>query len=239
MIESKLQFFTKFCFDENRRGFTSRVFEFSCFLHRTLAPNSITGQKFGTENVDNVTYACLPLKSRLNKPVKEGNKEVKTWSETFCVTKFWLKFFKMLSKGRNGFILKFQDDFFWWSLVILWSRATCLHPKRAWMNFLWKLKKKNLQNGGGVFFVWELVVCIFCQISTNNLFVFLFVGLSKLIADNAGGALREKDIKNYFGRKIAIDASMSLYQFLVCCFGSNFIQFFLKSLTQKRILSDA
>ena len=27
--------------------------------------------------------------------------------------------------------------------------------------------------------------------------------------------LKENEIKNYFGRKVAIDASMSLYQFLI------------------------
>uniref|UniRef100_A0A671VLM0 Flap structure-specific endonuclease 1 n=1 Tax=Sparus aurata TaxID=8175 RepID=A0A671VLM0_SPAAU len=40
-------------------------------------------------------------------------------------------------------------------------------------------------------------------------------GLAKLIADHAPGAIREQDIKNYFGRKIAIDASMCIYQFLI------------------------
>ncbi|KAI5631761.1 XPG i-region domain-containing protein [Phthorimaea operculella] len=41
------------------------------------------------------------------------------------------------------------------------------------------------------------------------------LGLSKLIADVAPQAVKEMEIKNYFGRKIAIDASMSLYQFLI------------------------
>ncbi|CAG9792931.1 unnamed protein product [Diatraea saccharalis] len=41
------------------------------------------------------------------------------------------------------------------------------------------------------------------------------LGLSKLIADIAPQAIKEMEIKNYFGRKIAIDASMSLYQFLI------------------------
>uniref|UniRef100_A0A8C2XSC6 Flap endonuclease 1 n=1 Tax=Cyclopterus lumpus TaxID=8103 RepID=A0A8C2XSC6_CYCLU len=40
-------------------------------------------------------------------------------------------------------------------------------------------------------------------------------GLAKLIADQAPGAIKEQDIKNYFGRKIAIDASMCIYQFLI------------------------
>uniref|UniRef100_A0A673B9S6 Flap endonuclease 1 n=1 Tax=Sphaeramia orbicularis TaxID=375764 RepID=A0A673B9S6_9TELE len=40
-------------------------------------------------------------------------------------------------------------------------------------------------------------------------------GLAKLIADHAPGAIKEQDIKNYFGRKIAIDASMCIYQFLI------------------------
>ncbi|OWR49767.1 flap endonuclease-1 [Danaus plexippus plexippus] len=41
------------------------------------------------------------------------------------------------------------------------------------------------------------------------------LGLSKLIADIAPMAVKETEIKNYFGRKVAIDASMSLYQFLI------------------------
>jgi len=41
------------------------------------------------------------------------------------------------------------------------------------------------------------------------------LGLSKLVADVAGHAIKENEIKNYFGRKVAIDASMSLYQFLI------------------------
>ncbi|KAI9583000.1 flap endonuclease 1 [Glossina fuscipes] len=41
------------------------------------------------------------------------------------------------------------------------------------------------------------------------------LGLSKLIADICPHAIKESDIKNYFGRKVAIDASMCLYQFLI------------------------
>ncbi|CAL1285464.1 unnamed protein product [Larinioides sclopetarius] len=40
-------------------------------------------------------------------------------------------------------------------------------------------------------------------------------GLAKLIADNAPSSVKENEIKNYFGRKIAVDASMSIYQFLI------------------------
>ncbi|EDV25984.1 uncharacterized protein TRIADDRAFT_24563 [Trichoplax adhaerens] len=40
-------------------------------------------------------------------------------------------------------------------------------------------------------------------------------GLAKLIADHAPSAIKENEIKNYFGRKVAIDASMSIYQFLI------------------------
>eukprot|EP00455_Lapot_gusevi_P007195 TRINITY_DN1307_c0_g1_i8.p1 TRINITY_DN1307_c0_g1~~TRINITY_DN1307_c0_g1_i8.p1 ORF type:complete len:431 (-),score=128.07 TRINITY_DN1307_c0_g1_i8:122-1291(-) len=38
--------------------------------------------------------------------------------------------------------------------------------------------------------------------------------LSKLIGDYASSAVREHDIKSYFGRKIAVDASMCIYQFM-------------------------
>jgi len=40
-------------------------------------------------------------------------------------------------------------------------------------------------------------------------------GLMKLIADYAPSAMKDHEIKSYFGRKVAIDASMSLYQFLI------------------------
>ncbi len=40
-------------------------------------------------------------------------------------------------------------------------------------------------------------------------------GLTKVIADNAPDAIREAEIKTFFGRKVAIDASMSIYQFLI------------------------
>ena len=40
-------------------------------------------------------------------------------------------------------------------------------------------------------------------------------GLSKVIGDYAPEAIKEDQIKNYFGRKVAIDASMSIYQFLI------------------------
>ena len=40
-------------------------------------------------------------------------------------------------------------------------------------------------------------------------------GLSQVLADNAPASIRENEIKNYFGRIVAIDASMSIYQFLI------------------------
>ena len=40
-------------------------------------------------------------------------------------------------------------------------------------------------------------------------------GLSKLLADNAPECIREQKFENYFGRKIAVDASMHIYSFLV------------------------
>lgn len=56
--------------------------------------------------------------------------------------------------------------------------------------------------------------------SAFTLFAFLtstmgIQGLTKLISDHAGGALKEDDMKNYFGRVVAVDASMSLYQFMI------------------------
>merc|ERR1712141_891865 len=53
-----------------------------------------------------------------------------------------------------------------------------------------------------------------CRINTS-LSIMGILGLSKLVADVAPHAIKENEIKNYFGRKVAIDASMSLYQFLI------------------------
>lgn len=41
------------------------------------------------------------------------------------------------------------------------------------------------------------------------------VGLTSLLTDEAPGCIKQFDIKTLFGRKVAIDASMSLYQFLI------------------------
>ncbi|CAM9002658.1 unnamed protein product [Rhodiola kirilowii] len=40
-------------------------------------------------------------------------------------------------------------------------------------------------------------------------------GLTKLLADNAPKGMKEMKFESYFGRKIAVDASMSIYQFLI------------------------
>jgi hypothetical protein len=39
--------------------------------------------------------------------------------------------------------------------------------------------------------------------------------LSKLLGDNAPACRRDQKFDNYFGRKIAVDASMHIYQFMV------------------------
>lgn len=40
-------------------------------------------------------------------------------------------------------------------------------------------------------------------------------GLTGLLSQHAPKAIKEHDIKTLFGRKVAIDASMSIYQFLI------------------------
>lgn len=42
-----------------------------------------------------------------------------------------------------------------------------------------------------------------------------FQGLTKLLADSAPHCYRTNKFEDYFNRKIAIDASMHIYQFLV------------------------
>ncbi|KPI86793.1 putative flap endonuclease-1 (FEN-1) [Leptomonas seymouri] len=45
------------------------------------------------------------------------------------------------------------------------------------------------------------------------------LGLSKLLYDKAPNAIKEQELKNFFGRRVAIDASMSIYQFLIAMKG--------------------
>lgn len=40
-------------------------------------------------------------------------------------------------------------------------------------------------------------------------------GLSKLLSDEAPGCMKEIDLDALTGRKVAVDASMAMYQFLV------------------------
>lgn len=40
-------------------------------------------------------------------------------------------------------------------------------------------------------------------------------GLTGLLLEHAPAAIKEHEIKTLFGRKVAIDASMSIYQFLI------------------------
>lgn len=49
--------------------------------------------------------------------------------------------------------------------------------------------------------------CYFVNLITLKAFIMGITGLAKLIADVAPHAIKETEIKNYFGRKIAIDAS--------------------------------
>jgi len=53
---------------------------------------------------------------------------------------------------------------------------------------------------------------------TNPKFPSLSQGLSKLLGDAAPTCRRENKFENYFGRQIAVDASMHIYQFLVRLF---------------------
>ena len=41
------------------------------------------------------------------------------------------------------------------------------------------------------------------------------LGLMKLLSEEAPAAIKETEFENYTGRKIAIDASMAMYQFLI------------------------
>lgn len=41
------------------------------------------------------------------------------------------------------------------------------------------------------------------------------VGLTKLLSDEAPNCMKEVDLDSLTGRKVAVDASMAMYQFLV------------------------
>ncbi|KAJ8925643.1 hypothetical protein NQ315_009488 [Exocentrus adspersus] len=59
------------------------------------------------------------------------------------------------------------------------------------------------------------VIVIWFLFKNIQIFAMGILNLTKLLADVAPQAIKETDIKTYFGRKIAIDASMCLYQFLI------------------------
>lgn len=42
--------------------------------------------------------------------------------------------------------------------------------------------------------------------------------LMKLLVEKCPGAIKESLMKNYFGRKVAVDASMSIYQFMLAIY---------------------
>jgi flap endonuclease-1 len=48
--------------------------------------------------------------------------------------------------------------------------------------------------------------------------------LTKLISELCPGCIREQELKQLTGRKIAIDASMAIYQFLVRVSASQYVQ---------------
>lgn len=50
---------------------------------------------------------------------------------------------------------------------------------------------------------------------TNCTVCLVWQGLAKLLADHAPDCAKTQKFEDYFGRKIAIDASMHIYQFLV------------------------
>lgn len=58
-------------------------------------------------------------------------------------------------------------------------------------------------------------------------------GLTKLLSDEAPGCMKEVDLDSLTGRKVAVDASMAMYQFLVSCFLYFFQLFFFDVLTSK------
>nr|KJB34159.1 hypothetical protein B456_006G051000 [Gossypium raimondii]KJB34160.1 hypothetical protein B456_006G051000 [Gossypium raimondii] len=45
-------------------------------------------------------------------------------------------------------------------------------------------------------------------------------GLTKLLADNVPKAMKEQKLESYFGCKIAINASMSIYHFIYFLLGN-------------------
>jgi flap endonuclease-1 len=45
------------------------------------------------------------------------------------------------------------------------------------------------------------------------------LGLSKLLHERAPGSAKESEMKAYFVRRIAIDASMAIYQFVIAMRG--------------------
>eukprot|EP00796_Vickermania_ingenoplastis_P000416 gene416-222_t len=60
---------------------------------------------------------------------------------------------------------------------------------------------------------------LICCVPVEELERMGILGLGKLLYDKAPRSIREQEMKNYFGRKIAIDASMSIYQCIIAMKG--------------------
>ncbi|KAH6804243.1 5'-3' exonuclease family protein [Perilla frutescens var. frutescens] len=58
--------------------------------------------------------------------------------------------------------------------------------------------------------------CVVCRLlHRGGIYPVRTTGLTKLLAENAPKAMKAQIFESYFGREIAIDASMSIYQFLI------------------------
>lgn len=62
---------------------------------------------------------------------------------------------------------------------------------------------------------WKLAVYSCVTLTLLKLLDMGIKGLTALISQHAPNAIKEHEIKTLFGRKVAIDASMSIYQFLI------------------------
>ena len=84
---------------------------------------------------------------------------------------------------------------------------------RIWFGIFRKVRSDILK---ALLFIYNqrFYYCLFNPLDTSTKTMGI-KGLSKLLADVAPSCMKENDIKAYFGRKVAIDASMSIYQFLI------------------------
>eukprot|EP00796_Vickermania_ingenoplastis_P008853 gene8853-6233_t len=149
--------------------------------------------------------------------------------------KSWIQLVELLLRG-SAIFLEFKEQ----NMIILGKREDNLNNSNTFLCLAsainhnlatndrstteWKASVSPycLFNMMDLYFRTSIRLCPFeliCCVPVEELERMGILGLGKLLYDKAPRSIREQEMKNYFGRKIAIDASMSIYQCIIAMKG--------------------